>query len=53
MSDQRLLDVVAELWLDSGADSEGFLWNVQALHQVIVNKQFERKEKEIKDEQPE
>lgn len=43
-SDKRLVDEVAEMWVDSGGDVEGVDWVMDALKERIAEIIEERKE---------
>ena len=40
MSDAKLIDEIARMWVDSGGDEEGVLWCVQRLS-VAIKKEIE------------
>ena len=46
MSDERLIDLVATLWVENGGDAEGIVWNWGLIKEAV-----EAKLKEKTDEQ--
>jgi hypothetical protein len=44
MNDKQLIEAVAELWLENGGDSDGFLWCINNIHIEIYKKEKEKNE---------
>lgn len=46
MSDQKLTQTIAELWVDNGGDAEGFDWCYAKIKQAIQDEIYRRREHE-------